>query len=137
MDKINLNLPTMYGDHHITEVRRILLAIPGIDAVYASGSLRIAQVRFDPAVTSEDAIRSTLEAAGYAESLSMPAETGIAAVEEDPMSRFFRHTAAYAQVNSTVSFSQRVNYSGRPLWPCPGMGPIKIIQQLEDDVGDG
>lgn len=29
----------------------------------------------------------------------------------------------------TVSFAQRVDYSGRPLWPCPGMGAVKMVDE--------
>ena len=35
MEVLTLELPAMYGDHHVVEVRRILLEIPGVDNVYA------------------------------------------------------------------------------------------------------
>jgi hypothetical protein len=37
---------------------------------------------------------------------------------------FFRRTASHAQTGQTVSFAQKVPYTGRPVWPCPGMGPL-------------
>ena len=52
MEKITVDLPTMYGDHHVTDVRRILLALPGVEDVYASSAFRLVEVTFDPTKTS-------------------------------------------------------------------------------------
>ncbi len=60
MEKYTLDLPTMYGDHHVLEVRRILLEIPGIQDVYASSAFRAVEVTYDPAeVISGDIHRQT------------------------------------------------------------------------------
>jgi hypothetical protein len=34
-------------------------------------------------------------------------------------------------VGNMVSFAQQVPYSGRPLWPCPGMGTLTIEDEGE------
>lgn len=123
MPDLTLKLPSMYGDHHVIEVRRLLLEMPGIDDVYASSSFRVVDVTFDDTAVSPDEIKNLLNEAGYLGELPMPTETGKAATEEgaDP---YFRHTAAFEQTGKVVSFGQKVPYNGRPLWPCPGMGPV-------------
>ena len=124
MPNLALELPSMYGDHHVVAVRRLLLAFPGVTAVYASSSFRVVDVEYDEAELSADQIETALAEAGYVGELPLAAETDIAATEEGG-GAFFRHTAAFAQTGQTVSFTQKVPYNGRPLWPCPGMGPIK------------
>jgi len=65
METITIDLPKMYGDHHVTDVRRILLAMPGVEDVYASSAFRVARARIDPAKISEADLRAKLEEAGY------------------------------------------------------------------------
>lgn len=136
MEQLTLNLPAMYADHHVTEVRRILFEIAGVDAVYASSSFHVVEVTFDPAQTDAATITAALEDAGYAEAPAVPVEKTASPVDEDADERFFRHTEAYANVGNTVSFAQQVSYTGRPLWPCPGMGVIKI-DAIKEDMADG
>jgi copper chaperone CopZ len=125
VETISISIPTMYGDHHVVEVRRILLAIPGVSEVYASSAFQFAEVEFDPAVVGVEDINRVLEAAGYLGELEVPVETGAQATLLEGESIFMRHTEAYAQTRDTVSFAQQVPFSGRPLWPCPGMGILK------------
>lgn len=133
MEKLTLDLPAMYGDHHVLEVRRILFEIPGVEDVYASSAFRAAEVSYDPARTSPDQIKSSLDAAGYADDMPVPVEVGEVSYQGNGSQRaFFRHTATYETTRTTVSFQQRVNYEGKPLWPCPGMGPIKSTEPEEE-----
>lgn len=126
MEKYTLDLPTMYGDHHVLEVRRILLEIPGIEDVYASSAFRAVEVIYDPAKVTPEAFITKLDQHGYAGDLEVPVELSTAAVQGNGGKKpFFRHTATYETTRTVVSFAQRVNYEGRPLWPCPGMGPIQ------------
>jgi copper chaperone CopZ len=113
----------MYGDHHVMEVRRLLLELPGVAAVYASSSFRIVEVQFDDAELTPDQIKTQLDKAGYLGEMPMPEETAVPATEQNGTA-YFRHTAAFEQTGKSVGFTQQVAYSGRPLWPCPGMGPI-------------
>lgn len=136
MSEITLHVPAMYADHHVTEVRRILGELPGVRDILASSSFQMVQVSFDEAAIDADRIRSALETAGYVDAPSFPVETGLPASPDSTAPRYFRHTAAYDHTRSTVSFAQRVAYSGRPLWPCPGMGPIHTTL-VEDDIADG
>ena len=125
MEKISLKLPVMYGDHHVTEVRGILLQLPGVQQVYASSAFQMVEVQFDPALVGAEQIGAALEAAGYAGELPSIAEPSTASARGSGKNEHFRHTVSYEQTKQVVSFSQSINYQGRPLWPCPGMGPIK------------
>ena len=126
MEKFTLDLPTMYGDHHVLEVRRILLEVPGVEDVYASSAFRSVEVTYDPAQTTPDQLTALLDAAGYSGDLPVPVELGEVVVQGNGgRNAFFRHTATYETTRTIVSFQQRVHYEGRPLWPCPGMGPLQ------------
>lgn len=131
MEKLTLDLPAMYGDHHVLEVRRMLLGMPGVAEVYASSAFQVVEVTYDPAQVSAEAITALLEEAGYLEPLTVPLETDQAAYQSGDSNVFFRHTAAYQQAGRVVSFAQNVSYTGRPLWPCPGMGPLAITDEGE------
>jgi copper chaperone CopZ len=120
MKTTTFELPMMYGDHHVVEVRNLLSTFPGIQEIYASSSFHIVEIQYDETQLSEEEIRDKLDAAGYLGELILPAETGVAA-SENGRNAFFRHTAAFAQVGSTVSFTQTVTHQERPLWPCPGL----------------
>lgn len=117
---------TMYGDHHVTEVRRILLELPGVKDVYASSNFHIIEVSFDSEKISADEISSRLEAEGYMGELPILSEPGEAVYNNrEGGNTFFRHTNTNKTVKNILGFSQLVNHQGRPLWPCPGMGVIK------------
>jgi copper chaperone CopZ len=120
--------PVLYGDHHVSEVRRILLELTGVNEVYASSAFQVIEVEYDPAKINVEKITACLEGAGYLGEMPMLTETGIA-VEKADGDHFFRHTAVYETVKGTVSFAQRVDYSGRPLWPCPGLGAVKMSDE--------
>lgn len=133
MEKITIDLPTMYADHHVLEVRRILLEIPGVEDVYASSAFRVVEITYDPDKVSKDDLVAALDQAGYSGDLPVPVEMGALAVQGNGGKRpFFRHTTTYETTRNVVSFQQRVNYEGRPLWPCPGMGPMRTTQPEEE-----
>lgn len=124
----SFDVPAMYGDHHVSDVRRILLEIPGVQDVYASSAFHVVEVVFDENVTTDSSIQSKLDAAGYLGDFVFQAEAG-KAVGTDGGGTFMRHTTVYEQTKKVVSFTQNVGFQGRPLWPCPGMGPIKSIAE--------
>jgi excisionase family DNA binding protein len=129
MEKTDIAVPAMYGDHHVLEVRRILLALPGVADVYASSSFHTVQVTYDPAKVSLEELKAKLDEAGYLGELPVPAETATPATETNGKQKaYFRHTMAYEQGRQVVSFAQNVSYTGRPLWSCPGVGVIKATE---------
>jgi len=128
METISFEAPALYGDHHVSEVRRILLELPGVTDVYASSAFRIIEVEYNPEKIKVEKIEECLSNAGYLGEIPMLVETGIA-VEKREGDNMFRHTATYETIKNTVSFAQRVDNIGRPLWPCPGLGPVKMIEE--------
>jgi len=133
MEKALFELPAMYGDHHVMEVRRVLSALPGVEAIYASSAFHVVEVTYDEMKLSVDEIEAQLEETGYLGDLSVPLEAGTAA-GENGRSVLFRHTAAHEAAGPGVSFTQTVSYTGRPLWPCPGIG---VIRGREEESIDG
>lgn len=123
--------PALYGDHHVVEARRVLLAIPGVEDVYASSSFQVVQVSFNPDKISETEIEQALREAGYMGELTFPTEKGASTYNDNGGGAFFRSTTSYAQTKHIVNFAQHVQYLGRSLWPCPGMGVI-TPKEMED-----
>jgi copper chaperone CopZ len=129
MESLTLSVPAMYGDHHVLEVRRLLLALPGIGEVYASSAFKVVEVTYDPAQIEPDTITNTLKVAGYLDELPLPLESGRPVTEADGNGRYFRHTAVYPQADRVVAFAQEVTPPSRPLWPCPGFGPVPKMDE--------
>ena len=128
---VTFDTPALYGDHHVVEVRRILLELPGVEDVYASSAFRVVDVTFDDAVVEEAQIGRLLEQSGYLNEMLMPQESGEAVYAAGDRSlAYFRHTDVFETSRQVVSFAQKVSYSGRPLWNCPGFGVIK--NKMED-----
>jgi len=123
--------PTLYGDHHVIEVRRILLELKGVTDVYASSAFHVIEVTYDASKIKEQQITAKLEEAGYLGEWSVPTETGVAAQPGDGERPFFRHTTTYETTRKTISFTQRVGYHGRPLWYCPGIGMLKREEEAD------
>ena len=133
MEKLIFNVPAMYGDHHVIEVRRTLLEIAGVEEVNASSCFHTVEVTFDTSKVGRNEIQNKLEQAGYLDELTVPVETDTPATQTNGKQKpFFRHTAAYEQAKQAVSFAQSISYAGRPLWPCPGMGVLKKADISEE-----
>jgi copper chaperone CopZ len=65
MKKAVIDVPAMYGDHHVLRLRRALLEATGVSDVDASAAQRKVAVCFDEAATSLEAIHEVLSSAGY------------------------------------------------------------------------
>lgn len=128
MEKLTLEIPAMYGDHHVVEVRRLLLEMPGVEDVYASSAFRVVEVTYDPSKVNDLEIKVKLDNAGYLGEWSVITEPGVAA-PKNGKERFYRHTTVYEQTRLVVGFAQQVSEAARPLWPCPGMGIIKGMDE--------
>jgi len=124
METITFELPIMFGDHHVLEVRRLLLALPGVSEVYASSCFQVVEINYDENEISKKTIQDKLEKSGYLGEFHLPVESGATADKRNGKPVFFRHTAVIEQAGPTVSFSQNAPYQGRPLWPCPNLGTL-------------
>ncbi len=137
MASLSLELPTMYGDHHVLEVRRILFEFEGVTEVYASSGFHVVEVEYNSKKTPKKDLEGALEKAGYMGEFSMALEPSTPA-NEDVKGAYFRHTEAVEQTGNTVSFEQEVRVQRSPLWPCPGMGPVKTqILEVDEETEDG
>lgn len=122
-------VPTLYGDHHVLEVRRVLFAIPGVKDVYASSAFQTIEVTYDESLTNDLDIAVKLDEAGYLGEWTLPVEIGATAPTGNGKKAFFRHTEVYESTRHIVSFAQVVHDAPKPLWPCPGMGVIKKMEE--------
>jgi copper chaperone CopZ len=137
MANLSLDLPSMYGDHHVVEVRRIMLDFEGVEEVYASSGFRALEVKYNSKKVTKKELMAALEEAGYLGDFSMAVEPSTPA-NEDIEGAYFRHTEAFEQTGNTVSFEQAVKVQRSPLWPCPGMGPVKTkILEVDEETQDG
>ena len=137
MDKASFNVPAMYGDHHVLEVRSVLLSMTGVEEVNASSCFHAVEVGYDPTKVSIDGIEARLDEAGYLGELAIPVETGFAVTQEAERDKdiFFRHTTSFEKIGQTVSFAQNTGYAGRALWSCPGVGVIRKPELEEATYG--
>lgn len=123
MEKASFVAPALYGDHHVTEVRRMLLSLEGVIEVYASSAFHVIEVTYDPQKIDAEQLKAVLERSGYLAELPVPVEAPSQGGPGDGQT-FFRHTAVMENVRQVV-FLRPVPYQGRPLWPCPGFGILK------------
>lgn len=66
METIELTVPALFADHHVTKVKQLLSPLAGVQDVYASSAFKAVSVEFDPAKTSQAALVKALTDAGYA-----------------------------------------------------------------------
>ena len=65
MERLILSAPAMYADHHVLTVREKLLALAGIEEVYASSAWHTVIVSYDPEKLDQAKIETTMAEAGY------------------------------------------------------------------------
>jgi copper chaperone CopZ len=66
MEKIALTIPALWADHHVTNVKRLLSPISGVENVFASSAFKQVMIEFDPNKTSQTALEKALTDGGYA-----------------------------------------------------------------------
>ena len=65
MDKVVLDVPTLWADHHVLKVRDALGALKGVEDVYASSAWKQVLVNYDADKTNQAAIEKAMADAGY------------------------------------------------------------------------
>lgn len=110
MERLTLDLPTMYGDHHVIEVRNLLSALAGVRPVYASAAWHQVVCEYDPAQTSPEIIQQALAQRGYT---SDPIGNPPTSARVGALTDFALAPGAVEQ------FMEKVP-SWSPLGPCPG-----------------
>jgi len=65
MEKVALEVPTLWADHHVLKVRGVLNKLEGVEDVYASSAWKQVLVTYDDAEIDQAAVEKTLAEAGY------------------------------------------------------------------------
>ncbi|MBC8450196.1 MAG: heavy-metal-associated domain-containing protein [Chloroflexi bacterium] len=65
MEKVALDIPTLWADHHVLKVRDALFQLEGVEDVYASSAWKQVLVTYDGGKTSQAAVEEALAGAGY------------------------------------------------------------------------
>ncbi|MDH7484789.1 MAG: heavy-metal-associated domain-containing protein [Anaerolineae bacterium] len=65
MEKVILDVPTLWADHHVLRVREALFQLEGIQDVYASSAWRQVLVTYDGGKIDQTAVEKALAEAGY------------------------------------------------------------------------
>jgi copper chaperone CopZ len=131
MKKITFETPMLFGDHHVVELRNLILQVKGVSDVYASSSFRVVEIEYDESQVTVEQLQKVVEENGYAHELVLPVEIGVSNELEENPKPYFRTTAERVTAKATMGFSQKVAQSGPPAWPSPGMGTIKISSEKE------
>ena len=93
MEKVIIDVPAMYADHHVLAVRKLLTQLDGIGDVYASSAFKQVLVQYDPAAIAPEAVTQALQEAGYTEEMPMPVQEKLA--EDSWKNGSFRMTKTY------------------------------------------
>ena len=136
MKTLSLELPVMYGDHHVKEVRRILLEIEGVKDIYASSSFQVVEVKYDAKKTTPEDLTAVLEKAGYIGDLGILVEPSIPANLREG-DKHYRTTSFSAETGNIIGFKQEVAYNGRAQWPCPGLGLLNVVEPQTKETNNG
>lgn len=84
MASITLKAPAMFADHHVLKVREALLALDGIESVYASSAWHTVIVTYDEDKTQPATIEQSLAEAGYSPDKAPPILAESGAQFQDP-----------------------------------------------------
>jgi copper chaperone CopZ len=125
MQRVTFRLPAMYADHHVTEVRRLILEIAGVAEVHASSAFQRVEVYFDEGAVAAATIENMLVETGYARDLPLPVESGAPVDGLNGKGEFYRRTAAKEAAVSIIGFGRQVPAAQHGLWPCPGFGALR------------
>ncbi len=123
METKTFEVPALYADHHVTEVRKILLEMEGVMNVYASSAFQVVEVTYDEKKINDLEIAVKLDEAGYLGEWTIPIEMGTAAQQGDGQKPFFRHTATYETIKTYDELRTNGGLSGTPAPAMPGYWP--------------
>ena len=93
MERLIVDVPSMYADHHVLVVRDLLTRMDGVEEVYASSAFKQVLVQYDPAAVRPDVISGALAEAGYTREMQMPVQGKLA--EDSWKQGTFRMTQTY------------------------------------------
>ncbi|NOZ26455.1 MAG: heavy-metal-associated domain-containing protein [Chloroflexi bacterium] len=65
MEKVVLDVPSLWADHHVLKVRDVMADLDGVEEFYISSAWKQVLVTYDPAKIDRAAIEQALADAGY------------------------------------------------------------------------
>lgn len=65
MEKVALEVPTLWADHHVLKVLGVLNRLEGVEDVYASSAWKQVLVTYDDAEIDQATVEKALAEAGY------------------------------------------------------------------------
>ena len=124
MERLVMNIPALYGDHHTSAIRKLLEPMEGVAEIFASPAARQLVVKYYPTVVSHEEIVEKLASEGYVADAPEPA---LAVALSD---RSGRHTAILSGTGESMAFAEHSpTLQGRALWPCPGFEIERIPKE--------
>jgi copper chaperone CopZ len=84
MASITLKAPAMFADHHVLKARAALLALDGVETIYASAAWQAVIVTYDEQKIEPPAIEQALADAGYGPDQVPPILAQSGAQYQDP-----------------------------------------------------
>jgi len=115
MEKVSLNLPLMYGDHHVLAVRDILGRLDGVEDVYATSAFKQVIVKFDATKVSQADMEKALADQGYPVGVEPTIPVWQPRQQEGP-----RFVAASGIAQMTSFQVPELNVGAGGPRPCPG-----------------
>jgi copper chaperone CopZ len=126
MKQAKFDIPVLFGDHHVLEIRRILSEVEGVKDIFISSAYNFLKIEYDESATSEEAIKTLLEEAGYYGDLGFEFEQFGLEPGSGDHKKHFRKGVLYDQTGQTQGFTQKATKTSREDWPSPGMGKLEI-----------
>jgi copper chaperone CopZ len=65
MEKVVLDVPSLWADHHVLKVRDALLKVEGVEDVYASSAWKQVLITYEDGKLDKSAVEEALADAGY------------------------------------------------------------------------
>lgn len=130
MKQVTFEMPMLYSDHHVVEVRKLLFEIPGVEEVYASSAFHVVEITYDPTKVNDLELQIKLDQAGYLGEWTFLTEMGKAIENKGEFDTFSRHTTVYESTRKVIGFAQKMDSQQRPLWNCPGIGILSTKDLL-------
>lgn len=125
MKEVKFDFQMLFGDHHVLEIKRILSEVEGVKESFISSAYNFIKIEFDENATSEEALKTLFEDAGYTGDLGFEVEE-FAVDPGNSNKKHFRKSVLYGQTGMTQGFKQNVTKTSRANWPTPGMGKLEV-----------
>ena len=129
MQQVKFEIPVLYADHHVLEIKNILKEVEGIKDFFISSAFKIVKIDFDESAISEEELKTLLVKAGYHGDLGFENEEFSTEPGSKGHKKHYRKGVLYTQTGLTQGFKQNVTKTTRKEWPIPGMGVLDVGEE--------